>query len=159
MTLWINRCRWISRCCRRLAAHRVCLYVCGGRKSRRGWSCGGTVQRQATDENLLLCACRRTKGLLSPTGRPLLILEATSPRALCRMTTRLYSLGRTSGLVLAQADEQYKAAVQAHEEGSKALEQEAAQLLEQAGEVQKVRMLLPGSLTVKAWRLRSCWHA
>ena len=45
---------------------------------------------------------------------------------------------RRAGL---QADERVKAAVQSHQENGRELEQEAAQLLEQAGEVQKVGLL------------------
>lgn len=39
---------------------------------------------------------------------------------------------------MVQADDRYKAAVQAHAEDSRALEQEAAALLDRAGEVQAV---------------------
>ena len=45
---------------------------------------------------------------------------------------------RRAGL---QADERVKAAVQSHQENGRQLEQEAAELLEQAGEAQKVGLL------------------
>ena len=49
------------------------------------------------------------------------------------------SFAGSCGTEPSQADERLKAAVAAHEEGSGALQQEAAALLEQAGEAQEVR--------------------